>query len=295
MRIVLAGALGEVGRSLREALIARGHDVFPASSRAPIADAPDVLGLTQVGALIAAAPVDALVHAGGPGDHRTGRNGAHQWTRDLLAACADLPAVLVSTTRVLEGYSQTPLEGSPGNPSTAYGQANADHEQLWLSNANTRILRMVNYFCPPADSTSPQASLLPWSLLLEGWQTGKINVRSGGSTVREFIDSGDAARAVETLIDEAPVDRVVVAAPGLVATLEQLVRASIRACEAAGRKDVTATFGEESSGTPWRMSPGWLTQQGWSHELTLDRMTKELSRWLVEWASTIPDSGRDRG
>ncbi len=295
MRIVLAGALGEVGHSLSGALMARGYDVLPVSSRAPIADAPDVLGLAQVSALVAASPVDALIHAGGPGDHRTGRTEVHQWTRELLATCSDIPAVLVSTTRVLEGYSQTPLEGSLGNPSTAYGQANADHEQLWLSHANARVLRMVNYFCPPASSTSPQASLLPWSLLLEGWQTGKINVRSGGSTVREFIDAGDAARAVEILINEAPGDRVVVAAPGLVATLEQLVRASVRACEAAGRKDVTPTFGEDSSGTPWRMPPGWLTRQGWSHELTLDGMAEELSRWLVEWGSTIPHSGRDRG
>lgn len=295
MQIVLAGALGEVGRSLREALAARGHEVLPVSARAPIAAEPDVLGLSTVSNLVSAGSVDALVHAGGPGDHRTGRDEVHQWTSQLLAACANIPSVLISTTRVLEGYRKAPSESADGKPSTAYGQANTDHEQLWLTHPNARILRMVNFFCPPATSTSPQSNLLPWSLLLEGWQSGCITVRSSGSTVREFIDAADASHAAEALINDTPDDRVVVATPGLVATLEELGQASIRACWAVGRSEVTATFGEESSGAPWQLSPGWLTQHGWSSELTLDRMTQEMSRWLVEWGSTIPHSGSDRG
>ncbi len=295
MRIILAGALGEVGRSLHVALAKRGHDMVPVSSRAPLAGTPSVYGLAEAKNLVSAGAIDALVHAGGPGDHRARRSDFHQWTSELLELCADLPSVLISTTRVLEGYRQTPPESAAGEPSTAYGRANTDHEQMWLTYPNTRILRMVNYFCSPARVDSPQAQLLPWSLLVEGWRTGRISVRSAESTVREFIDAADASLAIETLLGEAPNDRIAVATPGLVASLKELGEASIQVCNEAGRHGVIASFGNESSGAPWQLSPGWLSQRGWASELTLDSMATEMSRWLVEWGPSVPDSRREEG
>ena len=295
MRIVLAGALGEVGRSLHVALTKHGHDVVPVSSRAPVTGAPDVLGIPDVGSLVSAGAVDAFVQAGGPGDHRARQGDAHRGTRELLEICTELPSVLISTSRVLEGYRQTPPESAAGKPSTAYGQANTDHEQMWLTYPHTRILRMVNYFCSPARVDSPQVQLLPWSLLVEGWRTGRIAVRSADSTVREFIDAADASLAIEVLLGEAPNDRIVVATPGLVASLKELGEASIQVCNEVGRHGVIASFGNESSGAPWQLSPGWLTERGWASELTLDRMATEMSRWLVEWGPSVLDSSRDEG
>ena len=295
MRFILAGALGEVGCSLHFALSKHGHDVVPVSSRAPVRGAPDVLGLPDVGSLVSTGAVDALVQAGGPGDHRARQGDVHQWTSELLEVCAELPSVLISTTRVLEGYQQTPPESGAGKPSTAYGQVNTDHEQMWLTYPNTRILRMVNYFCSPARVDSPQAQLLPWSLLVEGWRTGRISVRSADRTVREFIDAADASLAIEALLGETPNDRIAVATPGLVASLKELGEASIQVCNEEGRPGVVASFGSESSGAPWQLSPGWLSQRGWASELTLDSMVTEMSRWLVEWGPSVPDSGREEG
>jgi len=291
----VAGALGEVGSSLDQAILANGNDAIPVSSKAPIADATDIQGPAQVGWCLAGGSVDALLHEGGPGNHRTGKYEVQQWTNELLAICADLPAALISTPRVLEGRIKAPSESAAGRPLTTYGQVNTDQNQLWLTQSNARVLRLVNYFCSLTSATSPQISLLLWSSLLEGWRSGHITVPSTGSTTREFIDATEANHAIELLIDGSPFDRIVAAAPGLLTTSQQLGQASISVGNVAGRKDVTATFKGETFEAPWHLSSSWLARHGWSSGLTLHRMTEEISRWLVEWVSTISYNASDRG
>ena len=295
MRIVLAGALGEVGSSLRRALVNRGHEVFALSSRAPLSEHPDVLDLNQVRSFVQVGAVDAIVNAGGPGDHRSRADSVSEWSQQLLDACRGKPAVLISSTRVLEGFEHRPNEDASGKPLTPYGRANSEHEQLWLEAPHGRVLRLVNFFCSPTSVDSPQAKLLPWSLLLEGWQTGHIGVRSREDTSKEFVDSDDVARAVEVMVASESARRTVVAGPGAVVTLRDLGEASISACAKAGLLEVQASFGTESPNSSWSMAPGFLAGQGWTSELTLERMTQEMTQWLVEWGSTIPHSGRDRG
>ena len=295
MRIVLAGALGEVGSSLRRALVNRGYEVFALSSRAPLIEDPDVLDLNQVRSLVQTGAVDAIVNAGGPGDHRSRAELVNGWSQQLLNACRGVPAILISTTRVLEGFEDRPSEEASGRPLTAYGRANAEHEQLWLEAPHGRVLRLVNFFCSPTSINSPQAKLLPWSLLLEGWETGHIGVRSRDDTSKEFVDSDDVARAVEVIVAFEPSCRTIVAGPGAVVTLRDLGEASISACARAGLLEVQASFGTESPNSSWSMAPGFLAGQGWTSELTLERMTQQMTQWLVEWGSTIPHSGRDRG
>ena len=295
MRIVLAGALGEVGGSLHRSLVNRGHEVFAVSSRAPMSGHPDVLGLGEMRTLVQTDAVDAIVNAGGPGDHRSRVESVSDWSQQLLNACRGLPAILISTTRVLEGFQDRPSEDASGRPLTPYGRANTQHEQLWLKAPNGRVLRLVNFFCSPTSVDSPQARLLPWSLLLEGWQTGHIGVRSRDDTSKEFVDSDDVARAIEAVVAFEPSCRTIVAGPGAVVTLRDLGEASISACARAGLLEVQASFGTESPNSSWSMAPGFLADHGWTSELTLERMTQEMTQWLVEWGSTIPHSGRDRG
>ena len=295
MLIVLAGALGEVGSALRGALLGRGHKVLPVSSRAPMVEHPDVLGLNKVRTLVNTEAVDAVVHAGGPGDHRARAATVRNWSTQLLDASSGVPAILISTTRVLEGFEQEPEEDSPGKPLTAYGRANTEHEQLWLEVPHGCVLRLVNFFCAPSGINSPQTELLPWSLLLEGWQTGHIGVRSRGDTSKEFVDALDIARAIEVLVAAEPSGRTVVAGPGAVATLRDLGEGAIAACANVDWPEVQATFGTESSGSSWSMTPGFLTDHGWSSALTLERMTEEMTQWLVEWGSAIPHNMSDRG
>jgi len=295
VRIVLAGALGEVGSSLRRALVNRGHEVFALSSRAPLSEHPDVLDLNQVRGLVQADAVDAIVNAGGPGDHRSRADSMSGWSQQLLDACRGVPAILISTTRVLEGFEHRPDEDASGRPLTPYGRANTEHEQMWLKAPHGRVLRLVNFFCPPTSIDSPQAKLLPWSLLLEGWETGHIGVRSREDTSKEFVDSDDVARAIEVMVAFEPSCRTVVAGPGAVVTLRDLGEASFSSCAKAGWPEVQASFGSESPSSSWSMAPGCLADHGWSSELTLERMTEEMTRWLIEWGSAIPHNVSDRG
>ena len=293
MRIVLAGALGEVGCSLHGALTARGHEVWPVSARAPIDREREVLGLPDVAHLVESGSVDVVVQAGGPGDHREIERDHIRWSSSLLNAVGGIPAILISTTRVLEGYNQRASESALPRPATSYGQANADHEQVWSSNPDSRVLRLVNFFCPPSSEASPQTNLLPWSLLLEGWHSGLISVRSAPQVAKEFVGAGDVARAIEVLAADRSGPPVVVCGPGLTATMEQLTQCAIKACRAGGREDVAATFGGDSPTGRGGIDAQWLTQRGWASDMTLDRMAEEMSRWLVEWGPMIPHSGRD--
>lgn len=295
MRIVVAGALGEVGSALRAGLLGRGHEVFSVSSRAPMVEHPDVLGLDDVRALLDAKAIDAIVHAGGPGDHRSRADSMGNWSGLLVEACSSVPAILISTTRVLEGFEHRPAEDAPGNPLTAYGTANTEHERLWLEAPHGRVLRLVNFFCSPMGIDSPQTKLLPWSLLLEGWETGHIGVRSRGATAKEFVASDDVARAIEVMVASEASCRTVIAGPGAVATLRDLGEAAVSSCADAGRPQVQTSFGNESSGSSWSIAPGFLADHGWSSELTLERMTEEMTRWLIEWGSAIPHNVSDRG
>lgn len=294
MRIVVAGALGEVGSSIEPALRDLGNVVFPVSSRAPLEGRSDVLALADVLDLSASGMVDVLVHAGGPGDHRSRSTPLVQWTQQLVNACANVPAILISTTRVLEGYVHQPAEDAPGIPLSAYGRANAELEELWCRIPRGRVLRLVNFFRPPSEVVSPQAALLPWSLLIEGRRTGRIGVRSQRTSTKEFIDAVDVARAIEVITMDPSSPARMIAGPGTQISLQQLVDACIAACDEAGHPGVTGTFGEEQSSSSWSVTDGWLAERGWRTNLTLERVTEEMAQWLIEWGLSISPAAGER-
>ena len=288
MRIVLAGALGEVGSALSRALIETGHHVVPVSARAPIPRRPDVLPVAGLGLT----DIDLLVNASGPGDRRTGGRSGRSTAAALAQACRDagVPGVLISTTRVLEGAQVPACGDDPSAPTTAYGRANAALEEQWLADGGGRVLRLANFLCRPMSMESPQAGLLPWSLVGEALQTGAISVRSAPSVSREFVDAYDVVRAL-AVVSEPDAPRITAMVPGSRMTMMDLADAVARAFDAVGRPPPMAQFGSQSAQPP-SLQPGWLSQRGWQPEVTSARLAVEIAEWIVDAAYTsTPGAG----
>jgi nucleoside-diphosphate-sugar epimerase len=293
--------MGEVGRSVAAALHEHGHRVIEVSSRAPLADAPEAVGLDAAVELIRGGEVGAVVNAAGRGDRRpvdrTGLDAAGQ----LGPACADVgvPAVLLSTTRVLEGHDVDYREDAPPYPVTDYARANANSEQEWLRVGGPRacVLRITNYFCQPSSPESPQSLLLPWSLVTEAMRSGRIGVRSGPSTSREFVSATDVAQAVRVLFDTPPPSRVCATNPGLPVTLSDLTGAVQGAFAALGRAVPSTSFGVDTGSAP-SCQPGWLADLGCAGQLTLADVQKSIEDWMLRWTgsgqfpNTVPEVPR---
>lgn len=282
MKILMAGALGEVGSSVSSALESLGHEVVRVSSRHGQAGV-SAWGLEQAVAEVMQGGVDAVLSASGRGDRRlTDRTG--QEATPALASAAQargIPAVLLSTTRVLEGLTGSVDDDAAPECSTPYARANADNEIAWLQEAPTvgSVVRITNYFCQPMLVDSPQSLLLPWSLVTEAVRTGAVVVRSSATTSREFVSAGDVAQAVMTVIHDADPARICATAPGMTASLSDLTRCTSDALASAGLPRPTISFGDESSPVP-TSRPGWLREHGWSSTLSLDDVTRAITSWL---------------
>lgn len=281
MRILVAGALGEVGRSVSNSLESGGHQVVPVSSRAPRPGA-NALSLVQGCELIRNRQVDLVVVASSQGDHREAATSGIN-TCELLApvVCeSGLPSVLLSTLRVLEGYAHSIHEDAPAHPTSDYARANANNEKLWLQESGPRgsVLRVANYFCAPQAVDSPQTRLLPWSLVTDALVVDSITVKSGPGTSREFVSDTDVARAIQVLAAETPEARICASLPGYPTNLENLVSLVQRACSEVGRSAPDSRFGVDNS-TPTPVTASWLESQGWESTLS----DKEIVQTIVDW------------
>jgi nucleoside-diphosphate-sugar epimerase len=281
MRILVAGALGEVGRAVAASLLTHGWAVIPVSGRAPHADHPGILDLPEAVDAIASRSVDGVLVASGRGDRRPGPRTGQEATEVLgNAACeAGLRSVLVSTTRVLEGTPGAAGD-APSSPATPYAQANADNESTWLDAGGMSVLRITNFFCVPSSSTSPQHQLLPWSLAHEALQDGTISVRSAPGATKEFVDADDVASAIAILISTEHPPRVCATTPGAVFSMRDLVSVVSRGLVRAGHEAPEATFGDLTSPDA-ALPPGWLASQGWRTRLTDELMADAVAGWLA--------------
>lgn len=271
MRILMAGALGEVGLSVSEALTNEGHVVIPVSSRISLVG-PPVLSLSQASDLIHDNEVDCLVIASSRGDHRgaavSGANTCEALTPAVSAT--GLPSVLLSTLRVLEGHTEATHEDAPALPTSDYAQDNARNEEVWLkeSGPSGSVLRIANYFCVPQGVNSPQNKLLPWSLMTEAVNSGAITVRSGPRTSREFVSPRDVGQAILLLATERPPSRICATLPGHLTNMGDLVSDVKEAFSMAGQPAPVARFGIKDA-IPTQVSASWLASHGWKS--TLDR------------------------
>lgn len=287
MRVMLMGIRGEVGRTLGASLVARGHTVLGVSTR-PVLQADAVLSLAEATAALRGGEVDLLVNCSGRGDRRVVERSGLDATAVLAPVLAErrIPAVLISTARVFEGYSGEIADDAPPRARTDYALANAEHERLWLELAgpSAHVLRMTNYFAPPETLTSPQASLLPWSLVTEALETDHIIVRSAEEVSKEFVSAGDVASAVELLVTAPDAPRICATTPGAVISLAALVGACQGAFADCGLEVPAASFGTDAN-AGMSLRPGWLAQQGWAGGLDESTIRRSVAGWLREVAA----------
>lgn len=283
MRILVVGATGEVGSTVADALLRAGHSALRVSSRAPLADAPELMSVPHGIEEVRSGGVDLVVNCSGRGDRRqverTGLEGTSAFAR--AARGTSTPSVLVSTTRVLEGYGSDFREDATARPTTPYAIANAASEAAWLTDGGLAVLRITNYFCAPMTADSPQSLLLPWSLVTEGLDTGSIVVRSGAATTRQFVDADDVARAVVLLAAAAEPPRICATSPGVSFTLGELAHLCQQAVASVTGVSPEAQFGPDTKPAP-ECHPGWLGTQGWQSRLTSGRIGATIERWLRE-------------
>ncbi len=284
MRIIVAGALGEVGRTVGAALGELGHSVVGVSGRAPLAESPDIASLVASVDLIRSGEIDLVVNCSGRGDRRLGERTGQEATDALAAAVAaeGIPGVLLSTTRVLEGYNADYDEDAPSRALTPYALANAANEDAWLGSAGSRahVVRITNYFAPPGQFDSPQSLLLPWSLVTEALASGQIGIRSGPSLAKEFVSAGDVARAVLVVAASSDAPAVCATVPGSSFTLRELADVVRWAVVAAGHARPGVTFGPDGPAAAACL-PGWLAARGWSGALTSDEIGRAITGWVL--------------
>ena len=287
MRIVVVGALGAVGGAVALSLSELGHEVIRVSSRmqsdSTVISTSDALDLVRFGS------VELLIHAAGPGDHRTDRSSWESVTSSFAAALADSYArgsgvrgVLLSTVRVLEGYETDFLESSPAIARTIYAQNNARNEALWIEAGGplALVLRLANFFSSPSSLDSPQAALLPWSLVTEALSTGAVGIRSGANFSKEFISGSDIATAVLCIASASAVPSVVATVPGLSVSMGDFAGVVQRAFARAELPVPDVSFGPDSAVAP-RCASGWLAQSGWTVGLSLSAIEDAVAMWIT--------------
>ena len=245
----------------------------------------DALDLVRFGS------VELLIHAAGPGDHRTDRSSWESVTSSFAAALADSYArgsgvrgVLLSTVRVLEGYETDFLESSPAIARTIYAQNNARNEALWLEagGPSAVVLRLANFFSSPSSLDSPQAALLPWSLVTEVLATGAVGIRSGANFSKEFISGSDIATAVLCIASASAsaVPSVVATVPGLSVSMGDFAGVVQRAFARAELPVPDVSFGPDSAVAP-QCASGWLAQSGWKVGLSLSAIEDAVAMWIT--------------
>ena len=280
----MVGALGEVGRSLGRALRDLDHEIVPVSSR-PMVEGSDVVPLDEATDAIASGGIELVVHAGGRGDKRVAPRDPLRITRLVGEACEEggVRGVLVSTLRVLESASGSVSGAAPADCNTDYARANAMNEREWLSAAPSQghVLRLANYLCAPAGLDSPQAKLLPWSLVTEALSSGRITVRSAPTVARDFVSAVDVARAVLLIAREDTADSVCATVPAFHMDLQQMTDCVRRAFEAGGFPEPLVTFGTDEVASP-ALETDWLAANGWACSLTEVDVRHLVGEWLSD-------------
>jgi hypothetical protein len=247
-------------------------------------DDPAVRSFEDAIALMHSGDIDLVVHAAGPGDHRSGRDTWESTTAlfGSAIASAGVRGILLSTTRVLEDYETDFSENSQALARTEYALKNAHNEESWLVFGGhcAAVLRLANFFSSPVTRDSPQAALLPWSLVTEALDTGAIGIRSGANFAKEFVSGADIARAVVALGDSTSAPPIVATVPGLRVSMTEFAGAVQRAFARAGLQTPEVGFGPDGVSSPHCL-PGWLATAGWKVELSLAAIEDASVLWIT--------------
>ena len=281
---MIVGARGEVGSALCASFESLGHTTISVSSAQPVSPDGHCIDFALAEQVIGRGEVDLLINASGRGDRRASMRSGREATQALAGHVSEagVPAVLISTTRVLEGYEGQASEDSPPRPTTEYARANAENEEAWLRQTHGQgsVLRIANFFTTPLHAESPQVQLLPWSLLTEAVACSSIQVRSGPSATKEFVSALDAAQAALTICRQGWTGRTVSTNPGCPMTLRELAEAATDAIEMIGKARPTMSFGADTD--PFQLAPpGALVAAGWKATLSLAEVQLAMQQWLM--------------
>lgn len=283
MHVVVLGGTGEVGSALSTHLLSTGHAVSRVSTREH-AWSPDILSAHQAIDLLRGTGVSFVINASGPGDIRGAGNDFRNKVAGVARACRETstPSILISTTRVMEGYDRPYAEDEVPKPLTPYGRGNALNEAFWLqeAGASATVLRATNVLLPPTRKGSPQASLLPWSLVVDAMHTGSIAVRSTPESSKSFISIPDLVTAIDVAHQTVEHPSVLATSPATVFTLAELSELVQAAVTRILGVQVSISFGHERPSS-CMATPGWLHEHGWQSMLRPNDMQDLIEQWLL--------------
>ena len=285
-RVLVLGGLGQVGQAIVGALREADRTVTVASQRMrPSDENALVVSVDTALQLLSRNEFDLAIYASTPGDYRKCVTSGPDSLRATAVACAmaKVPAVLISSTRVLEGYRIPISEGAEPLPSTAYGKRNAlaEHEWQSISKDHLKVLRVSNAFLSPTPGVnSPQEKLLPWSLIDEGLVAGHIRFVTRHDSYRVFVSGKDIGEACLLLALSSGHVGPLATLPGMQITNADWYRMVQRIWPGVLGAAPTVEFGEELS-TGARITASSLKDLGWKSSLTWDHIDQAASRWLL--------------
>lgn len=261
----------------------RGHEIVPVSRRR-VSREEGVVSVTTALSMVASGRCDLIINAATRGSVSTDPEPEVSLCRRIAfaAAMSETPTILISSTRVLEGYSEAVDEAAKCRPATRYAKTNALCEYAWLKVPNQRatILRATNLFFSPTSRWSSQNSLLPWSVLREAVGLPSLVFNSGPESTRTFISIADLVDAILRIATSPPESRICCSLPGLTINLRRLSYLIGTALAATtGTENTNVQFGEGAS-HPADIRASWLSTQGWTSRLGYEEITREMIKWL---------------
>jgi len=257
-RVLLLGSTGFVGRHVRMALEAAGHDVVGVATTATgEAERGMDLATGDPGGLIAEVDPSTVVNCAG----RTSGSVSELVLANTVVVARLIDALSGRGTRVVQVGSSAEygagergrrtLEDDPPKPVSAYGASKLAATQLVVnSDIDAVVLRVFN---PLGNGSSP--SSLPGRaarLIRDGIAAGSPSIHLADlGAQRDFIDVRDVADAVQRAVIADDPPRLVNIGSGTATTARELVRAI---AEIAGYE---GSIDEDAVGSPRSASVGY--------------------------------------
>lgn len=265
MQVAITGASGFLGRELSDRLRASGHAVTALSRRA----GPGLIELRDPAREIEA---EVIVHLAETSDRRSANNAGDDYERQALAT---LRALLASGARRVVYASSAALYGDeaarprrPDDPVQAtdvYTRLKLASEQLVLTAPGVQgvVARLTNLYGAGMSGANVVSRILgqvPGS--------GPVQVLDDGP-VRDFLEVGDAARALQAMVEGAAVG-VFNVGSGVGTSIRDLALLALRV---AGQSDRRVEALQPSPRPSTLVLDPSLTRQafGWQPEIGLSQ------------------------
>lgn len=225
-RVLVTGVSGFIGSAVVRHLLARDRQVTASARRATDTLTQElgipVLAFDVMGGLDTQATAfdgaDTLVHCATPNDIQSraedgGMTLAVTGTFRLIeeaVRCGITRVIYLSTLQVygteLHGYVD---EGTPVRCETPYGLNHYLGEEICRlavqrHGIDVVALRPSNVYGVPSVSTVSRSTLVPMCFVREALATGRVELRSSGRQLRNFVSTDEVAESITVLLDKFP-------------------------------------------------------------------------------------------